>query len=86
MLHEGVWKTDGSWPESCMAPRYMSLNKRIMRNVINVLMESPIYSTLSLKERRDLLVNFMELYMTMTDTGEWKEQEHRERKIEKIGR
>lgn len=64
----------------------MSLNKRIMRNVINVLMESPIYSTLSLKERRDLLVDFIELYMTMTDAGEWKEQEHGEKKIKKMGR
>jgi hypothetical protein len=43
------------------------MNTRRVRNLVNVFMESPIYVSLSRRERHELLARFIDLYSEPTD-------------------
>ncbi len=43
------------------------MNNRLTRNVLNVLMESPFYLGLSLKERHKLVSDFVALYSSLLE-------------------
>jgi hypothetical protein len=38
------------------------MDRTVVRNLVNILIESPLYLTLSLKERYTLLIQFMASY------------------------
>ncbi len=44
------------------------MNRDVVRGLVNILMESPIYLELSVKERYRLLKHFLELYVSLPDT------------------
>ncbi len=43
------------------------MNRRVARSVVSILMESPFYLTLSLKERYDLMIRLLSLYSPLMD-------------------
>ena len=49
-------------------PSCAPMNTHSMRRLVGVFMESPTYTTLSRKERRELITRFLELYSGLPDT------------------
>ncbi len=43
------------------------MNRNTVKNLINILMESPLYLELTVKERYQLLMHFMDLYVSYSD-------------------
>lgn len=45
------------------------MNRNVVKGLINILMESPLYLELTLKERYQLLIKFMDLYASLPDSS-----------------
>ena len=51
------------------------MNNRVARHVVNILMESPFYLGLTLKERHRLITDFVTMYSLVPDNRPERESE-----------